>query len=107
MTTENQYESLESIIVARALKDEAFKQALLTNPATAKAEIEKELDSPLPEDLSINVVEETSNTAYIVLPYIPLGEGMTEQELESVAGGISPLVATITTVTGIRRRKKR
>ena len=87
MTTENQYESIESTIVARALKDEAFKQALLSNSAVAKAEIENELGEALPEGFSINVVQETPNTAYIVLPYTPSNESLTEEQLESVAGG--------------------
>lgn len=87
MTTENQYESIESVIVARALKDEAFKQQLLTNPATALVAIEQELEESLPEGFSVNVVEETPNTAYIVLPYTASTEEMSEEQLESVAGG--------------------
>jgi hypothetical protein len=87
MTIENQYESIESIIVARALKDEAFRQQLLSNSATTLAAIEEELGEPLPEGFSVNVVEETPNTAYIVLPYAASTEEMTEEQLESVAGG--------------------
>lgn len=106
MTTKNQHETIESVIVARALKDEAFKQQLLSNSATAKAAIEQELAEQLPEDFSVNVVEETPNTAYIVLPYMPSTEGLTEKQLESVAGGISPitLVTTIRTVAAAGRR---
>lgn len=37
MTTENQRFCIESKIIARALKDEAFKQQLLSNSAVAKA----------------------------------------------------------------------
>lgn len=87
MTTQNQ-SSIESKIIARALKDETFKQQLLSNSAVAKAEIEKELGEPLPEGFSVNVIQETPNTAYIVLPYMPSAEGMTEEQLESVAGGL-------------------
>lgn len=91
MTTQNQ-SSIESKIIARALKDEAFKQQLLNNSAVAKAEIEKEL-GVLPKDFKINVVQESSNTVYIVLPYMPSSDAMTEEQLEFVAGGginISP-----------------
>lgn len=59
MTTQNERESAESKIIARALKDEVFKQAL-------------------PLDFNINVVQETLNTAYIVLPYMPSTEGLTQ-----------------------------
>jgi hypothetical protein len=101
MTTEYQDESIDSIIVARALRDEAFKQALLRNSAVAKAEIERELGEALPEGLSINVVQESPNTAYIVLPYMPLIEGISEEQLESIAGGRRFL--TNTQLRAIRR----
>lgn len=88
MTTKYQYTSIDSIIVARALKDGAFKQAILNNFAVAKAEVERELGSVLPEDFRVNVVEESPNTAYIVLPYMPASiEGVTEEQLESITGG--------------------
>ncbi len=75
MTTQNERESAESKIIARALKNEVFKQALLSNSAVAKAEVEKELRQALPLDFNINVVQETLNTAYIVSPYMPSTEG--------------------------------
>ena len=87
MTSENQRESIESKIIARALKDEAFKQELLNNSTVAKVAIEKELGEMLPEGFSINVVQESPNTAYIVLPYMPSTEGLTEEQLQSIAGG--------------------
>lgn len=88
MNTENQRSSIESRIVARALASEAYKQELLNNSAVAKAEIEKELGEALPEKFSVYVVQQTSDTAYIVLPYMPSNESLTEQQLEAVAGGI-------------------
>jgi hypothetical protein len=106
MTTENQYENIESRIVARALKDEAFKQQLLSNSATTNSAIEEELGEALPEGFSVNVVEETPNTAYIVLPYMPSTEEMDEEQLEAVAGGITPTVAVVG-ITAIKRRRRR
>ena len=73
---------LEIHLITRALKDEEFKQELLANP---KAVIEKELDIELPSDLEINVLEETEDTLYMILPCNPY-EGISEEELKSLVG---------------------
>jgi hypothetical protein len=70
---------LEIYLITRALKDEAFKQELLANP---KAVVEKELGTKLPEELGINILEETEDTLYMVLPYNPY-EGISEEELKA------------------------
>jgi hypothetical protein len=73
---------LEIHLITRALKDEAFKQELLANP---KAIVEKELGAKLPEELEINVFEQTEDTLYMVLPCNPY-EGMSEEELKAALG---------------------
>jgi len=73
---------LEIHLITRALKDEAFEQELLANP---KAVVEKELGTKLPEELEINVIEETEDTLYMVLPCNPY-EGMSEEELQASLG---------------------
>jgi hypothetical protein len=73
---------LEIHLITRALKDEGFKQELLANP---KAVVEKELGTKLPDDLEINVLEETEDTLYMVLPCNPY-EGMAEEELKVSLG---------------------
>ncbi|MHC5748485.1 MAG: NHLP leader peptide family RiPP precursor [Nostoc sp.] len=82
-------QSIESKIVARALKDESFKQQLLNNPNVAKAEIEKGLGEKFTGDIQVKVLQETANTAYIVLPYIPATAGLSEEQLEAVASGVN------------------
>lgn len=78
---------LEQEIVAKAWKDEAFKQQLLSN---SKETIAKEIGIELPENFQMKVLEETPNTVYFVLPMKPSGietEGeLSEEALESVAG---------------------
>jgi hypothetical protein len=69
---------LEIHLITRALKDEGFKQELLANP---KEVVEKELGTKLPDDLEINVLEETEDSLYMVLPCNPY-EGMLEEELK-------------------------
>ena len=73
---------LEAQLIARAFKDSAFKQDLLANP---KVVVEKELGTKLPEDIEINVLEETKTTLYMVLPSNPY-EGLTEPDLKAYLG---------------------
>jgi len=73
---------LEIHLITRALKNEGFKQELLAHP---KAVVEQELRTKLPEELEINVLEETETTLYMVLPCNPY-EGMSEEELKASLG---------------------
>jgi hypothetical protein len=77
---------LEKRIVAKAIKDLAFRRQLIANP---RAAIEAELGAALPADLDITVIEmATPNTISIVLPPALSEAGeMSDAELESVAGG--------------------
>ncbi|WP_414581506.1 NHLP leader peptide family RiPP precursor [Scytonema sp. PCC 10023] len=75
----------ESNLIAKAWKDEAFKQELIEN---TKAVYERELGQQLPENLKIRVMEETSDTLYLTLPKTPqVSEELSEEALEAVAGG--------------------
>jgi hypothetical protein len=55
-------------IIAKAWKDDAFKQALLDNP---KAVVEQELSTTFPTDLKVSVVEAQPNHFYLRLPAKP------------------------------------
>jgi hypothetical protein len=80
---------MERRIVQRSIEDESFRQQLLEDP---KAAVEQELGSRLPEEVRVVTVEETADTIYLVLPSTSTagGEGgeLSDQQLESVAGGI-------------------
>jgi hypothetical protein len=83
---------LTTQLIARAWKDEAFKQELLRDPT---AIVERELrrldpEARLPEQVQIQVLEETATTRYLVLPpkpVIELGEELADADLQLVAGG--------------------
>ena len=81
-------EQMERRLVDRSLEDEAFRIRLLEDP---KAAVEQELGTQLPEDVKVEVMEETADTAYLVLPFRSTesredGE-LSDRELEVVAGG--------------------
>ena len=70
-------------IIAKAWADEAFKAALIADPiATLKAE-----GIPVPEGLSLTVVENTSAHLHLVLPPKPQEGEISEDALSSVGGG--------------------
>ncbi|MGF1470872.1 MAG: NHLP leader peptide family RiPP precursor [Rubrobacteraceae bacterium] len=84
-------EEIRQRLVQRSLEDDEFRQRLLDNP---KATIEQEMGAQLPEEIEIRCVEETLDTAYLVLPPKAQssveGSELSEDELETVAGGWNP-----------------
>ncbi|MFS0519415.1 NHLP leader peptide family RiPP precursor [Nostoc sp. UIC 10607] len=84
-TTRHEFESK---LIAKTWQDEAFKQELISDP---KAVYARELGQEIPESLKIQVLEESANTVYLVLPRKPEvasveGE-LSDEALEVVAGG--------------------
>ncbi|WP_017740065.1 NHLP leader peptide family RiPP precursor [Scytonema hofmannii] len=84
----NRFE-FEQKLIQRAWEDENFKQELLSNP---KAVYARESGEELPNDLKIEVIQETGNKVYLMLPNNPASaitnEGeLSEEALEAVAGG--------------------
>jgi Nitrile hydratase, alpha chain len=79
---------MERRIVQRSIEDEDFRQRLIEDP---KGAVEQELGTRLPEEVRVVTVEETADTIYLVLPSTPMagdeGGALSDQQLESVAGG--------------------
>ena len=87
-------EEFEAKIYAKAASDPAFLAALRANP---KAALQKELselkaDVTLPDNLQVNLVEESPQQIYLRLPVLP-GQ-LSEADLAGVSGGAGPSVAT-------------
>lgn len=72
---------LEAELIARVAEDEGFRALLLENPKEA---IRQETGIEIPEDFTIQVHEENSMTAHVVLPP---SENLTEADMQVVAGG--------------------
>jgi hypothetical protein len=72
-------------VIARAMKDPAFRQALLGNP---RAVLAREYDLHLPEYVVVRVLEELPGTFTLVVPAAEeaLLE-LTDADLDGVSGG--------------------
>ncbi|MGI3783235.1 MAG: NHLP leader peptide family RiPP precursor [Janthinobacterium lividum] len=77
---------IERKLVARALKDDAFRQRLLSDPKDALAE---EIGQSLPSDIDVKVMEESTTSIYVVLPSKQSqSRELSDEELQPVAGGV-------------------
>lgn len=99
--TEFTRRDLEVAIVKKAWDDSAYRERLLQNP---KGVFQEELavleeGAQLPDTLEVQVLEETSNKLYLVIPRAPSGIEMGElsdEELEAAAGGAMAAGSTAT-----------
>ena len=68
-------------VVAKAWRDEAFKQRLHADPAG----VLREHGIALPAGRQVRVVENTDQVTHVVLPAKPTG--LSDEQLDQVAGG--------------------
>ncbi|MFD2673178.1 NHLP leader peptide family RiPP precursor [Marinicrinis sediminis] len=61
-------EILKHQIIQKAWEDPAFKSRLLKDP---KAALKEAFDLDIPKDIQLDVLEESSNHFYLVLPVNP------------------------------------
>jgi hypothetical protein len=61
---------IEAHLIARALRDDEFRRLLIAEPREAlESELKRlQLNINLPSTLKVKVIEETSDTLYLVLP---------------------------------------
>jgi Nitrile hydratase, alpha chain len=75
----------EARLVARASSDAGFRGRLRTDPRAAVAE---ETGMTVPESVNLQVLEETPQQAYIVIPVDRAA--ISDDELDAASGGNSP-----------------
>lgn len=73
---------LESKVVARAWADESFRERLKADPRAAVAE---ETGITVPESINVEVLEETPETAYLVIPTNRVA--VADEQLDAAGGG--------------------
>ena len=71
-------------LFAACWKDEALKARLMADPRAVLAEYGMDV----PDDMDVNIVENTDNTVHITMPAPPVGDGdLSDDELSNAAGG--------------------
>ena len=76
---------IQDLLTKFATHNPKYRAALLKNP---KAVLEGQLNTKIPAAITIKAVEETPNTMYVVVPYVPqAGKELGDSALEMVAGG--------------------
>jgi dihydroorotate dehydrogenase len=90
-------QDIEARIIAKAWKDEAYKQELLTNP---KAVIEREFGVEFPADVNVQVLEENPTSLHFVLPISPvaIAQELSEEELLALAAGVNYSAVTVSII---------
>lgn len=85
---EHARQRLETQVLERAAKDPQFREQLKRDP---RGTVVRDIGVQIPTDITVEVVEETPSKVYLVLPAAAAqpGQGLTDQDLEAVAGGWS------------------
>ena len=95
-------QEMETLIVQRAWKDEAFRAEFL---ADAKGTIEKYAGQKLPADVNVVALAEDDKTIHFVIPPKPANaDQLSDEDLEKVAGGVDAVIISlivVATVVGV------
>ena len=76
---------IQDLLTKFAKSTPSYRTALLKNP---KAVLEGQLNTRIPDSITVKAVEETADTMYVVVPYVPqAGAELSDSALEMVAGG--------------------
>ena len=84
MAEQTPREKMTAQIVTKAQEDPAFKKQLLSDP---RAALEQELDMALPENMAVEVLEETPDKVYLVLPVDTEDLEIPDELVEKVSAG--------------------
>jgi hypothetical protein len=76
---------IQDLLTKFSQKNPNYRANLIKNP---KAVIEGQLNNKLPAAIKVKAVEETADTIYVIVPYVPqAGKELGDAALEMVAGG--------------------
>ena len=79
------WKELEEQLVAKAIKDDNYRQELVSNP---RAAVEQQLGYALSPQVQIQVIEHDPETVYLLLPKKEESSAeLSDEQLDSVAGG--------------------
>ena len=76
---------INDIVAQFATQNKEYRDKLMADP---KSVLAKQMNQELPDWLNVQVVQETADTIYLVLPHVPQeGDELSDADLEMVAGG--------------------
>ena len=76
---------IQDLLSKFAKNTPSYRAALLKNP---KAVLEGQLNTKIPDSIHVKAVEETADTMYVIVPFVPqAGAELSDSALEMVAGG--------------------
>lgn len=85
---EQERQRIEAQVLERAAKDPQFRTQLQQDP---RGTISRDFGVQVPQDITVEVLDETPSKVYLVLPAAPAqrGQELSGQDLQAVAGGWS------------------
>jgi hypothetical protein len=76
---------IQDLLTKFSKSNPKYRESLVKNP---KVVLEGQMGGKLPNGITVKAVEETPNTIYVIVPYVPKpGAELSDNELEAVAGG--------------------
>ena len=83
---------MQDLLTKFAVNSPKYRDALIRDP---KSILEKQFNKQLPATMKVKAVEDTADTVYIVVPFVPKsGQELSDSSLESVAGGFKDNICT-------------
>ncbi|MEZ5324870.1 MAG: NHLP leader peptide family RiPP precursor [Verrucomicrobiales bacterium] len=95
---------LEEIVTENANRHPKYREALLADP---KKTLETQLNNKLPENITVEVIQETPSKVYIRLPHVVAdGTELSDEDLEQVAGGKDDTYSCNESIGGFNTRNE-
>ncbi|MGK0189173.1 MAG: hypothetical protein ACI9R3_004990 [Verrucomicrobiales bacterium] len=95
---------IEDIVVSNASKHPKYREVLLSDP---KKTVETQLNNTLPDNISVEIVQESPTKIFIRLPhFVADGDELSDEDLEQVAGGKDDTYSCNESIGGFNTRNE-